>query len=184
MEEYTKLEACKQLQKRVMEATEREQDLKKLLKEVIIAFRFKEDLSQKNVHNDFNRSIEEKEEKFNTKFDRVANQKIMENIEQLVTMLSNILDAIKEGQKASQEVAKQVEELAQLRSSDIMFQSQRDDTCKTLAELAEEFTFNGMRNVLLFRDGTLLVGRCLYDLQTLLENAKTSTITYTVWKQL
>lgn len=99
-------------------------------------------------------------------------------------MMSNVLDAIKEGQKASQEVAKQVEELAQLRSSDIMFQSQRDDTCKTLAELAEEFTFDGMRNVLLFKDGTLLVGRCLYDLQTLLENAKTSTITYTVWKQL
>ena len=108
----------------------------------------------------------------------------MKGIEQLLTMMSNVLDAIKEGQKASQEVAKQVEELAQLRSSDIMFQSQRDDTCKTLAELTEWHAFDGVRNVLLFKDGTILVDRCVNDLQTLLENAKTSTITYTVWKQL
>ena len=101
-------------------------------------------------------------------------------------MMSNVLDAIKEGQKASQEVAKQVEELAQRRSSDIMFQSQKqkNGTCSTLAELTEEFTFDGVRNVLLFKDGTLLVGRCLYDLQTLIDNAKSSAITYTVWKQL
>lgn len=50
----------------------------------------------------------------------------MENTEQLLTMMSNVLDAIKEGQKASQEVAKQVEELAQLiKRSNIMFQSQK-----------------------------------------------------------
>lgn len=99
-------------------------------------------------------------------------------------MMSNVLVAIKEGQKASQEVAKQVEELAQLRRSDIMFQSQKNGTCSTLSELTEWHASDDERNVLLFKDGTLLVGRCLYDLQTLLENAKTSTTTYIVWKQL
>lgn len=99
-------------------------------------------------------------------------------------MMSNVLDAIKEGQKASQEVAKQVEELAQLRSSDIMFQSQKDDTCSTLAELTEWRAFDGVRNVLLFKDGTILVDRCVTDLRTLIENAQSSTTTYIVWKQL
>ena len=110
MEEYTKLEKHKQLQKRVMEATGRKQNVSELLKEGIIAFRFKE--NKENVHNDFNRGIEEKEEKFN----RAANQKIMEDTEQLLTMMSNVLDAIKEGQKASQEVAKQVEKLKELKN--------------------------------------------------------------------
>lgn len=59
MEEYKKLEEYTKLQKRVMEATEREQNVSKLLKEGIIAFRFKE--NKENVHNDFNRGIEEKE---------------------------------------------------------------------------------------------------------------------------
>lgn len=99
-------------------------------------------------------------------------------------MMSNVLDAIKEGQKASQEVAKQVEELAQLRSSDIMFQSQKNDSCSTLAALTEWHAFDGVRNVLLFKDGTILVDRCVNDLQTLIENVKTSTTTYIVWKQL
>lgn len=53
-------------------------------------------------------------------------------------MMSNVLDAIEKEQKASQEVAKQVEELAQLRRSDIIFQSQKDDTCSTLADTNRE----------------------------------------------
>lgn len=101
-------------------------------------------------------------------------------------MMSNVLDAIKEGQKASQEVAKQVEELAQLRSSDIMFQSQtqKNGTCCTLAELTEWHT-SGDVNVLLFKDGTILIDRRVADLQTLIEEVKmSSTTTYIVWKQL
>lgn len=99
-------------------------------------------------------------------------------------MMSNVLDAIKEGQKASQEVAKQVEELAQLRRSDIMFQSQNNGTCSTLAELTEWHT-SGDVNVLLFKDGTILMDRRVADLLTLIEEVKmSSTTTYIVWKQL
>lgn len=116
--------------------------------------------------------------------EKVKNKVMMKDTEQLLTMMSNVLGAIKEGQKASQEVAKQVEELAQLRRSDIMFQSQKNSTCSTLSELTEWHASDDERNVLLFKDGTLLVERCVYDLQTLLENAKTSTTTYIVWKQL
>ena len=110
----------------------------------------------------------------------------MKDTEQLLTMMSNVLDAIKEGQKASQEVAKQVEELAQLRGNDIMFQSQmqKNGTCSTLAELTERHTCGDI-NVLLFRDGTILMDRHVIDLQTLIEDVKTSfTATYIVWKQL
>lgn len=101
-------------------------------------------------------------------------------------MMSNVLDAIKEGQKASQEVAKQVEELAQLRSSDIMFQSQKqkNGTCSTLAELTEWNTAGDV-NVLLFKDGTILRDGHVTDLQRLIEDVKmSSTTTYIVWKQL
>lgn len=108
----------------------------------------------------------------------------MKDTEQLLTMMSNVLDAIKEGQKASQEVAKQVEELAQLRRSDIMFQSQNNGTCSTLAELTEWHP-SGDVNVLLFKDGTILMDRRVADLLTLIEEVKmSSTTTYIVWKQL
>lgn len=99
-------------------------------------------------------------------------------------MMSNVLDAIKEGQKASQEVAKQVEELAQLRSSDILFQSQRDDTCSTLAVLTREKAVDGVRNVLFFKDGTILMDGVVFDLQNLIDIIVEYKEKYIVWKQL
>lgn len=102
-------------------------------------------------------------------------------------MMSNVLDAIKEGQKVSQEVAKKVEELAQLRSSDIMFQSQEDDVCSTLAELTREKASDGVRNVLLFKDGTILMDGVVCALQNLIDiivEYVPNKEKYIVWRQL